>query len=263
MDTSSFQARIGRWAYMAITFLPRMGLRTVNRLIALTTTDIPLRPRDEFPWIPAVEALYPEVRAEIDQMIQYIHDMPTNHETVPSTAYYFEDRQWRHVGMHIYGTWIEDNCAVYPHTREAFSRIPGLVAATVSILPPGETVPDHIHSYKGMFIYHLGVRIPADRAACGMRVGDEVVSWVEGESLVLDPMFPHETWNRTDDYRALLLAEFRRPDLPPYLRFLDYIFMGAWRYSPVGRGQIREMSARAAIHRHHIEADRAASMATS
>lgn len=43
---------------------------------------------------------------------------------------------------------------------------------------------------------------------CGIRIGDQVRAWEEGECLVFDDAYEHEVWNRTEEERVLLLVDF-------------------------------------------------------
>ncbi|MEP7006106.1 MAG: aspartyl/asparaginyl beta-hydroxylase domain-containing protein, partial [Sphingomonas bacterium] len=57
---------------------------------------------------------------------------------------------------------------------------------------------------------HLGLIVPRD-GDVRMRVGNRVVRWAEGETLVFDDTYDHEVWNETSGTRALLLIQFERP----------------------------------------------------
>ena len=59
-------------------------------------------------------------------------------------------------------------------------------------------------------ICHLPLLVPN---GCGLRVGAETRSWVEGELLIFDDSFEHEAWNRGTSDRTILLFEIWRPDI--------------------------------------------------
>lgn len=245
-------AQVRRWAYYLASRPPHWTWQCFNWLITRNVTNKRFFKRDDLAWSANVEAKYPEVRKEVEKLLEHVKSMPTVHDMIPTTGYYFSERDWRQVTFFSYGTRIEDNCELYPNIWEAFSRVPDLVSGTVSILAPNEIVPAHEHSYKGLLIFHMGVVIPESGGGCGIRVDTEESRWQEGEVFAIDPTYDHEVWNRTDQYRAILLGEFRRPDLPGPLKFLDRIFIWAFGAS-LGKRLAQEASAVAAKHREVIE----------
>jgi len=96
--------------------------------------------------------------------------------------------------------------------------VPGLNSAFFSILAPGTHIPAHFGVTKGLVTCHLGLVVPFGNT-CRMRVGEEIVTWAEGETLVFDDTYQHEVWNDTDETRIVLLVQFRRP-----LRFPGSLF---------------------------------------
>ena len=59
--------------------------------------------------------------------------------------------------------------------------------------------------------YHLALKVPEPREQCRIRVGDEIVTWEEGRSLIFDDTYEHEVWNDTDDERVVLFLDVVRP----------------------------------------------------
>lgn len=57
---------------------------------------------------------------------------------------------------------------------------------------------------------HLGIEIPEN---CRLRVGDRMLTWREGECLILDDSFSHEVWNNSDKHRVVLVVDLWHPDL--------------------------------------------------
>ena len=54
--------------------------------------------------------------------------------------------------------------------------------------------------------------------------------WREGETLVFDDTFHHEVWNDTNELRAILLIQFRRP-VGPIGRLIGGLFLFGIRRS--------------------------------
>src|SRR3546814_4735954 len=85
--------------------------------------------------------------------------------------------------------WSSDVCssdlARCPRTATLVAGIPNLNSAFFSILAPGTHIPDHRGVTKGLITCHLGLIVPRD-GDVRMRIGDRIVRWAEGETLVLD-----------------------------------------------------------------------------
>lgn len=254
----TFRQRVRKFAFHLATRVPLWTIHGVNRHIAKHTRDQPWHEGSSFPWARELEGRYDELREEISQALQRLAHLPTLQEILPTTELYAFPDDWRQVMLYTYGKRIDDNCAQYPKTAEAIEKIPGVVSSTLSILGPGEHIPPHEHHYKGLLIYHFGIIIPKE-GRCEMRVGEEWRRWQEGKLVAIDPTFDHEVYNETDQYRIVLIGQFRRPDMPPVMRFLDGVYLGLMNATPMGRNMVRQVRARAAEQRAEIEAAMAAS----
>jgi len=121
------------------------------------------------------------------------------------------DDQWKTFFFCGYGMVSRANCEFCPDTWRILQQIPGLKTAFFSILSPRKHIPEHRGPYNGVLRYHLGLRVPAAREHCWIRVGEETHHWDEGQSLVFDDSYNHEVRNDTDEYRAVLFVDFVRP----------------------------------------------------
>lgn len=97
-----------------------------------------------------------------------------------------------------------------PQTQRLLAAIPGLDTAAISILPPGAHVPAHRGATKALVTCHLGLIVPRD-GDVRMRVGDRVMRWAEGETLVFDDTYDHALWNEATGDRIVLLLRVARP----------------------------------------------------
>lgn len=79
-------------------------------------------------------------------------------------------------------------------------------------LEPGGAVRPHFSQFNGKLVAHLGLSIPE---RCGIRVAGEVRRWEEGEFLVFDDTYMHDTWNRSRRRRVLFQVGVWHPDLTP------------------------------------------------
>lgn len=130
--------------------------------------------------------------------------------------------KWRSFFLWGYGYAIDENIARCPATASVVRRIPGLNSAFFSILAPGTHIPPHRGVTKGLLTCHLGLIVPRD-GDVRMRVGDRVVRWAEGETLLFDDTWDHEVWNDTEGTRVVLLIQLRRPLRQPGRWFADAV----------------------------------------
>src|SRR5690606_6389720 len=107
-------------------------------------------------------------------------------------------------------------CARCPETTRLVEAVPGMRTAFFSLLAPGKSIPPHRGPWRGILRYHLGLLVPEPRGRCGIRIGDRVVHWREGESLLFDDSYEHEVWNDTGGWRAVLVLDVLRPLAPPF-----------------------------------------------
>jgi beta-hydroxylase len=144
-------------------------------------------------------------------------DVALQGEASPSLATISPDHRaiapmnmWRSYFLWGYSFPIEDNLAQCPKTGKVVAQIPGLNSAFFSILAPGTHIPEHRGVTKGLITCHLGLIVPKD-GDVRMRVGDRIMRWSEGETLVFDDTYNHEVWNDTTGTRVVLLIQFERP----------------------------------------------------
>ena len=63
-----------------------------------------------------------------------------------------------------------------------------------------------------MSLVHLGLVIPDN---CAMTVAGETKTWQEGRCLIFDDTSLHESWNRSQSDRFVLLLDVLRPGCQP------------------------------------------------
>jgi aspartate beta-hydroxylase len=85
--------------------------------------------------------------------------------------------------------------------------------AFFSKLHPDSTIQPHTAPSNLRLRIHLGLDIP--KTDCGIRVGTVTRTWEASKALVLDDSFNHETWNRGDTPRIILLVDIWHPDINP------------------------------------------------
>ncbi|TPG43770.1 aspartyl/asparaginyl beta-hydroxylase domain-containing protein [Sphingomonas koreensis] len=217
-----------------------------DRLIAassLVPNDAVLDVR-AFPWTAELRDRWQAIRREAIDVALRGDAAPSLATISPDHRSIAEIGKWRSFFLWGYGYAIEDNLARCPQTAALVSAIPGLNTAFFSILAPGTHIPDHRGVTKGLITCHLGLIVPRD-GDVRMRLGDRVVRWAEGETLVFDDTYHHEVWNETSGTRVVLLIQFERPLKHPGKWFADF-FLGFVRRSAFvqeARANIRSWNA--------------------
>ncbi len=164
-----------------------------------------------FDWVPRLEAAWPQVRAEFDQVWQHPEDIPAFHQISPDQARISKGSNWKTYALYIFGQAVEPNCRECPHTAALLAGLPGLQNAWFSILAPGYHIPAHRGPTRALVRCHLGLRVPAERERCWLRVDQTINTWREGECLLFDDTYEHEVLNDTREYRAVLFLDIDRP----------------------------------------------------
>ncbi len=108
-------------------------------------------------------------------------------------------------------------------TRKALDKIPGLVNAMFSILPPGSNLAPHEGTSRGLIRGHLGLVIPKESDKCYFIVDNHKHVWQKGEFLIFDQTFTHSAVNSSDEHRVILLIDVIQKDLPFLIR--KFLFM--------------------------------------
>lgn len=188
---------------------------------------------DRFPWSRAIEAGYPAIRREVEALLDGPTEIP-HIEDVTGGIPQGNVGPWRSFVLVHQGRWIDWNCARCPETTRLVRTIPGLTMAGFSVLEPGTHITEHRGPNKGALRHQLGVVVPGEPGDCRIRVGDEVLWWEEGRSVMFDFTHPHEAWNDTDEIRVLLMLEVRTP-LPWYLSGPNRLAQRAMGWFPTTR----------------------------
>ncbi|USI72350.1 aspartyl/asparaginyl beta-hydroxylase domain-containing protein [Sphingomonas morindae] len=213
--------RLGLWLQPRINRLSARSSKIGNEAFYDTA---------HFPWVAQLEAQWEAIREEALRVSQDLSKVPPLAEISPDHRRIAPAGMWRSFFLYGYGYRVEANCEAAPVTARLLKSVPGLNSALFSILKPGTHIPAHTGVSKAILTCHLGLRVPAERARCRMRVGEEQTLWEEGKAFVFDDMFNHEVWNDTDEVRIVLLVQFRRP-MRPLGRAIGELFLWGVRHS--------------------------------
>jgi len=186
--------------------------------------DIEFYERDEFPWLPALEAATPAIQRELARIL--VED-----EAGFAPYIQYDDHQpleqWRELNksprwsaFHFYDAGRErtDRTARAPATMAAVKSLPQAEVdlrsptAMFSVLKPRTRIPPHTGIANFRLVVHLPLVLPA---GCGFRVGGETREWRLGEAWVFDDTIDHEAWNDSDEIRIILICDIWSPRLSP------------------------------------------------
>jgi hypothetical protein len=177
--------------------------------------------RSLFPWFDDVEAALPDIRAELEAVLDepgafapYVQghaNRPKKDEmgmlNNPAwSAYYL----WKN------GEPVPENVARFPKTMHALRNAPlahvpnRSPSVLFSLLRPGAHIPPHNGLVNTRLICHLPVIVPGK---CRFRVGNDTRDWIEGKGWAFDDSIEHEAWNGSDRTRVILLFDVWRPEL--------------------------------------------------
>jgi hypothetical protein len=177
--------------------------------------------REEFDWVPALEAHTPAIKAELKALLRdgadfqpYVEDEADR----PRREFHglHGDSSWTALYLWKDGRPVEDNARRCPAAMAALDQVPmtRIGARTPSVLfsklTPGAHIPPHRGMLNCRLIGHLPLIVPD---GCWLRVGNETRRWEEGKLLIFDDSFEHEAKNESAETRVVLLFDLWRPEL--------------------------------------------------
>lgn len=175
----------------------------------------------DFPWLAALEAATPAIKAEVLQVLQdhaafqpYIKPDPSRPQLNRGGMH--NNRDWSAFYLWEDGKLNAANAARCPATMAALEQVPlpriagRSPSVLFSLLRPGAHIPPHTGIINTRLIVHLPLVVPAH---CQLRVGNETRTWEEGKAWVFDDTIEHEAWNSSGETRVILLLEIWRPEL--------------------------------------------------
>ena len=196
-------------------FVVRAGKRLrglFDRLIAsssLISNDPVLNVRD-FTWTNLLRDHWRTIREEAVAVAMQDWASPPLAQVSPDHRAIAHPDTWRSFFLRGYGFDVAENIELCPNTAALVRQVPGLNSAFFSILEPGAHIPAHRGVTKGLITTHLGLVVPRDGDA-RMRIGDRVLRWAEGETVVFDDTYSHEVWNESAGRRVVLTLQTSRP----------------------------------------------------
>lgn len=178
--------------------------------------------REEFPWLPDLEAATEVIRVELLEVLRvdngsfspYIHY--PDHAPLEQWRELNHSPKWTSYNFFEAGTLMPERCARAPQTMRALSKLPmphvsgRSPTAVFSHLLPHTRIPPHNGAANFRLLVHLPLVLPNN---CGFRVGSQVREWRMGEAWVFDDTIEHEAWNASEEMRTILICDIWNPRL--------------------------------------------------
>ena len=183
---------------------------------------IPFFHREDYDWVPRLEAAFPDILAELETLLAQQHAFEPYVQTPagePMGQFAALDRKldwgayflWRNGQRidHQADLCLRTEAALFAHAP--LNRVPNRApVAFFSALKPGTHIPPHNGATNTRLTVHLPLIIPPD---CGLRVGGETHVWKPGELVLFDDTIQHEAWNFSDQLRVVLIFDIWHPML--------------------------------------------------
>jgi hypothetical protein len=177
--------------------------------------------REEFDWVPALEAATPAIREELVALVNEGADFRPYVENDPDRPHrdfhgLNENKDWTALYLWRDGRPVEANASRCPKTMAALEQVPlsrigsRTPAVLFSRLEPGAHIPPHTGMLNCRLIGHLPLIVPK---GCWLRVGNETREWEEGKLLIFDDSIEHEAKNPSRELRIILLFDLWRPEI--------------------------------------------------
>jgi aspartyl/asparaginyl beta-hydroxylase (cupin superfamily) len=177
--------------------------------------------REEFDWVPALEAATADIREELVALVSDGADFRPYVENDPDRPHrdfhgLNENRDWTALYLWRDGKIVDDNASRCPKTMAALEKVPSThigsrtPAVLFSRLEPGAHIPPHTGMLNCRLICHLPLIVPD---GCWLRVGNETREWQQGKLLIFDDSIEHEAKNPSGELRIILLFDVWRPEI--------------------------------------------------
>ncbi len=171
------------------------------------------------PWMSTVDSQLPRIREEARSVLDAIEALPRFGDVAKVGPGANLETQWRLYPFILMHRSLPTGLPT-PVTQQVLGQIPDLVNGFFSILSPGTKLHAHHGTSRLLMRCHVGLCIPRDYEKCFFVVDGHKHVWKVGHKLLFDQTFEHYAVNNTEEYRAILILDVIRPELPLPLRLL-------------------------------------------
>lgn len=194
-------ARLEALAGRGLGALLALDERIVSR--SVPTPAGPLDP-DAFPWAAALRDGLPEIRAELDALLERGVQLPETDQLVGYDQ--GAEGRWSTYVLSWYGRWLDASCSRCPRTAALLRQVPEVQIAGFTVLDGGAHIPRHQGPARAIR-WQMGVRVPEPVGSSRLQIGDEVIGWADGVTLAFDDRTEHEAWNDSAEPRYVLFVQ--------------------------------------------------------
>ncbi|MGZ4076293.1 MAG: aspartyl/asparaginyl beta-hydroxylase domain-containing protein [Bacteroidia bacterium] len=119
-------------------------------------------------------------------------------------------KAWKVFSFIFFNMRLPHNAKLCPETAKLVYSTPEILSCDYSYLNPHTHVMPHKGYSRMVLRCHLPLIVP-DEKLCGLRVGNEIKHWKEGELIIFDDSYEHEAWNKTDEKIVVLMFDIPNP----------------------------------------------------
>ncbi len=176
--------------------------------------------REDFPWLPAVEAATDDIRKELQGLLAEARDefSPYLQHTASDPLNQWKElnqsKRWSALFLWKDGKRSDTIAARCPKTIAALAGAPVVKiphrgpTAFFSLLEPHTHIPPHTGTTNTRLTVHIPLIVPPK---CRFRVGTQTREWHLGEAFLFDDTIEHEAWNDSDEERVILIFDIWNP----------------------------------------------------
>jgi beta-hydroxylase len=149
----------------------------------------------------------------IKQELLHLMDINADNQwlrTFPNYVQSDKHKAWKVFSFIFFNMKFPSHAKLCPKTAELLYTIPEIMSCDYSYLDANSHILPHKGYTKMVLRCHLPLIVPNEEL-CGLKVGDEIRHWKEGELLIFDDSYVHEAWNKTNDKRVVLMFDIPNP----------------------------------------------------
>ncbi|MDF2451647.1 MAG: aspH [Bacteroidota bacterium] len=164
---------------------------------------------NEFEFLKPIVQNFSLIKSELLNLIDFDVDNQWL-RTFPNYVQSEKHKAWKVFSFIFFYMKFPSHAKLCPKTADLLYSIPEILSCDYSYLDANTKIKPHKGYTRMVLRCHLPLIVP-DEQLCGIRVGDEIRHWKEGELMIFDDSFEHEAWNNTDKKRVVLMFDIPNP----------------------------------------------------
>ena len=139
-----------------------------------------------------------------------------------NTSLVNNEKDWKTIGLKVWGIPLHKKAKMFPLTNAFLKQHKSILTFSFNKLEPDSVIKPHSGDCNGTIRIHIGLDVPASLPECGFRVKGVNQSWKNGEAFGFIDAFEHESWNRTNSPRYIILIDIIRPELKKWKNYICF-----------------------------------------